>query len=83
MNNSIKVKVYYNDKLSDITQKDFESVILNEGSLLMYLLKNIFIAHPQIEKTFPAGKLGFKINGKPSILNILLLDGDGVEIDGF
>jgi hypothetical protein len=78
---AIKLRVYYDEALQRITKKEYNPVIMSKGSLFAYLLQNVFIEHPEIEKQYPPGKLGFIINKttlpKP---HTPLFDGDVVEI---
>lgn len=58
----IKLRVYYDEMIRRITKKEYDPVILNEGALFAYLLQNIFVEHPEIEKHYLPGQLGFIIN---------------------
>ena len=51
---------------------------MSEGSSFAYLLHNVFLSHPEIEKKYPPGTLGFVINGIPLKARTPLFDGDVV-----
>ena len=59
---SIKLRVYYDEALQRITKTKYDPIIMSEGALFVYLLQNVFVEHPEIEKKYPPGKLGFIIN---------------------
>jgi len=83
MPRSISVIVQYDKELEKITGTKEGTVMMSEGSTLMYLLQNIFIAQPDIEEKYPPGTLGFSINGIPPTTNSLLMDGDTVAFSVF
>jgi len=74
----INIIVKYDKELEKIIGTKEYSVMMSEGSTLMYLLQNIFMAHPEIEEKHPPGTIGISINGILSTTNALLMDGDTV-----
>ena len=76
----IRLEVWYDKKLQEITGREFDPVMMSEGSTFIYLLQNIFMEHPEIEKKYPAGTLGLTIDGVPPKTYTLLFDGDKVLI---
>jgi len=81
MSKSIRVTVCYDSELQKITGCAEESMFMSEGSTFLYLLQNIFMAHPGIEKQYPPGVLLFSINGFPPKTYSPLFDGDVVAFD--
>ena len=80
MPRSIKITVFYDSTLQKITGTESDPVFMSEWSTFVYLLKNVFISYPEIEKKYPPGQLGFIINGKPPTNPTTpLFDGDKVE----
>ena len=75
----IRINVRYDKELQKITRKEGHPVIMSEGSTFVYLLMNIFMEHPNIEKRYPPGALGFSINGIPPKTYTPLFDGDKVD----
>ncbi len=76
----MSVEVWYDKKLQSITGTEFEPVIMGEGSSFLYLLQNIFMVHPQLEKKYPPGALGLTINGVPPRQHSVLFDGDKIMV---
>jgi molybdopterin converting factor small subunit len=79
MSQSIYIKVRYDKELQKITGTEEEPVCMSQGSTFMYLLQNVFMSHPDIEKRYPPGSLGFVINDIPPKIYTPLLDGDVVS----
>lgn len=79
MPRSIRINVRYDKKLQEITRKESHPVIMSEWSTFVYLLMNIFMEYPELEKQYPPGVLGFSINGIPPKTNTALFDGDTVD----
>jgi len=78
MPKAIRVEVFYDAKLQEITGVASEPVTMNEGATFGYLLKNIFMAHPEMMETYPPGTLGIAINGYSPKTYSPMLDGDRV-----
>jgi hypothetical protein len=74
----VRIEVFYDEKLQGITGVESEPVIMSNGSVFSYLLQNIFMAHPLIEKTYPPGVLLMAVNGYSPKLHSPLFDGDKV-----
>jgi len=60
----IKIKIFYDKDLKEITQKNSEESIVSEGIYFIDLLYFIFSSYPEISKIFPPGKLGLLLNGE-------------------
>lgn len=75
----IHIRVRYDKELQKITGTEEEPVYMSQGSIFVYLLQNIFIEHPEIEKRHPPGFLAFAINNIPPKTYTPLLDGDVVS----
>ncbi len=80
MPQSISITVQYDEELQKITNIKEHPVILSDGATFAYLLQNIFMAYPDIEKNYPPGMLGFSINGFAPKAYSPLLDGDLVSL---
>lgn len=74
----IKVTIFYDENLKKITEKDFEEAMISEGLNFVNLLYFIFSSYPEIEKRYPAGKLGFLLNNRPPKEFDILQDGDKI-----
>ncbi|KPJ55675.1 hypothetical protein AMJ49_06630, partial [Parcubacteria bacterium DG_74_2] len=55
----IKIKVYYDKNLREITGKDFEEMMVSKGLSFAQSLYFLFSSYPEIQQKFPPGKLGF------------------------
>ena len=75
----IHIRIRYDKELQKITGTEEEPVYMSQGSIFVYLLQNIFIEHPEIEKRYPPGVLAFAINNIPPKTYTPLLDGDIVS----
>lgn len=73
------LKIQYDKELQKITDKKEHPMIMGEGGNFGYLLQNIFIEYPEIEKKYLPGILGFTINGTPPKTYTPLFDGDIVS----
>lgn len=80
MPRSIRITARYDKELQKITRKEEHPVIMSEGSTFVYLLMNIFMEYPDIEKQYPPGVLGFSINNIPPKTYTPLFDGDIVDL---
>ena len=78
MPKAIRIEVFYNVKLQEITGVESEVVFMSEGSTFVYLLQNVFMAHPGIEEKYPPGTLGLTINEYPPKPHSPMFDGDKV-----
>lgn len=76
----IYIKVRYDKELQKITGTENEPVCMSQGSTFAYLLQNVFMAHPEIEKNYLPGTLGFTINDTSPKIYTPLLDGDVVNV---
>ncbi len=72
------LKIQYDKELQKITGKEEHPMVMSEGGNFAYLLQNVFIEYPKIEKKYPPGALGFTINGTPPKVYTPLFDGDVV-----
>ncbi len=79
MINSIYVTVQYDEELAKITGMREHIAAMSEGATFLDLLLNVFIDHPEIDSHFPAGKLGFLLEGAPPKTYTPLFDGDVVS----
>lgn len=79
----ITVTLLYDKKIRRITGKRSEPAVVNEGMPFILMLSFIFKSYPEIEKRYPPGTLGLKVNGKPPQDFDILSDGDKVELLGF
>lgn len=78
----IKIRIFYDENLKEITGKDFEESIVSEGLSFAGLLYFIFSSYPEIQKSFSPGKLGMLLNGKRPEKSDILNDGDEVKFVG-
>jgi len=70
--------VQYDKELQKITGKKEHPVIMNEGATFAYLLHNIFMEYPELERQYRPGVLKFSINGIPPKMHTQFFDGDMV-----
>ncbi len=77
---SIKVKIFYDEFLQRITNKDFEETMISEGLSFAMFLYFIFSSYPAIQKEFPPGQLGLLLNNKKPNHSDVLKDGDEVKL---
>lgn len=73
--------VRYDDALQEITRVAEEPMWMGEGGTFVYLLQNVFMAHPDIEKRYPPGSLRLMINGTFPKTYSPLFDSDIVTFD--
>lgn len=78
----IKVKIFYDENLKKITEKDFEEAIISEGLSFVNFLYFIFSSYSEIQKRFSPGKLGMLLNEKPPAEFDILKDGDEIKLIG-
>lgn len=76
---SVGITVFYDKELNKITGKDKETVHINERMPFVLFLSTIFISYPAIQNKYPAGTLGFMVNGKPPLDFDQLQDKDIVK----
>ncbi len=74
----IKVKIYYDESLKEITEKDFEEAVVSGDLNFARLLNFILSSYPEIQKAFIPGTLGFLLNGRRPAENNTLKDGDDI-----
>ncbi len=77
---SIKVKIFYDESLQKITNKDFEETIISEGLSFVMFLYFIFSSYPEIQKEFPLGKLRLLLNNRKPNDSDILDEGDEVKL---
>lgn len=75
----IKIKIYYDKGLKEVTKKDSEEMVVSEGLDFALCLHFIFSSYPKIQKEFPPGKLGFLLNNKKPKEYDILEDGDEIK----
>ena len=61
---SVKVKIFYDKALQKITSTPFEEVVVSKNLIFVQFLSFIFSSYPEIPKTYPAGSIGFSLNGR-------------------
>lgn len=76
----IKLRVYYDAALQRITGREYDPVIMGEGSTFMYLLQDIFMEHPSMKEKYSSGTLIFEIGESPPKPHTPLFDGDIVKV---
>ena len=76
----IKIKIFYDEDLRNITGKDSEDVVISENLNFAMFLNFIFSSYPEIPKRCIPGTLGFLLNSVPPKENDILKDGDKIEI---
>lgn len=74
--------VYQGNKLTEITGKQTEEIIVSVGYDFLHLLLEIFLAYPEIEARIPPGTLGILLNDKPPTDFDVIHDGDVVTLIG-
>ncbi|MBU4331619.1 hypothetical protein KKD19_06040 [Patescibacteria group bacterium] len=78
------VKIFYKGEIAKITGKDFEEVIFGgENPVFADVLDFLFHTYPELEKKYPAGVLGFTLNGQPPQTFEPLREGDVVKFKKF
>ena len=75
----IKIKVYYDKGVKEVTKKDSEEIVVSEGLNFALCLHFIFSSYPEIQKEFPPGQLGFLLNSKEPKEYDVLEDGDEIK----
>lgn len=75
----IRVKIFYDEALKEITGKDFEEARVCENLTFVNFLYFVFSSYPEIKKQFGPGTLGFSVNGKAPSDNEILREGDVVR----
>lgn len=78
----VKVKIFYDENLKEITGKDFEERVISENLDFATFLSFIFSSYPEIPKKFIPGTLAFALNGRKPQEDDILKDGDELEITG-
>lgn len=76
----IKIKFVYDERLKEITGKDFEEAVVSQNLTFIGLLNFLFFSYPEIPKKYPPGTLGFLLNNKPPREYSLLNDGDELKL---
>jgi hypothetical protein len=78
MPKGITVHLEFDVRLQKITGNKGHDIFMSEGATFGFLLRNIFMDYPQIEKKYPPGALGFTINGTPPKTYTPIFEGDTV-----
>jgi len=76
----MKIKIFYDEELKKITEKDSEEAIVSEGLKFVNMLGFIFASYPEIEKMYPPGKLGLLLNNRPPKDFDVLQDGNKITL---
>ncbi|MEK7190480.1 MAG: hypothetical protein AAB661_01805 [Patescibacteria group bacterium] len=76
----IFIKVEFDRDLQKITGKKEIPMVVSQGATFAYVLQNIFIEYPGIEKKYPPGELGFTIDGTPPKTYTPIFDGDVIRL---
>ena len=76
----MRITVQYDETLQKITGTAEEPMWMGEGGTFVFALESIFMGHPDIEKTYPPGKLGFLLSGSLPKPHSLLFDGDTIRV---
>lgn len=79
----IRVKIFYDENLKEITGKDSEEAVVSKNLKFIMFLNFIFSSYPKIPKRFIPGTLGLLLNGLPPRENDILKDGDKLEMKGY
>ena len=74
----IKIKIFYDEELKKITEKNLEEAVVSMGITFVDQLYFIFSSHPEIPKKYQPGKLGFLLNNRPPKEFDVLQDGDEI-----
>lgn len=75
----IWITITYDQKLQFITGKKKERSMVNQGCPMLFILQCLFTDHPEIQKKYPPGVLGFTINGKIPGTFAKFNDGDKIS----
>jgi len=78
MPRALRLTLRYDKTLQRITGRAEEPMFMGEGGVFVYLLQNVFMAYPEMERRYPPGTIGFTINGTPPKPHSPLFDGDTV-----
>lgn len=73
---SAKITISFDTNLQHITGTASEVAEVNDGILFLQFLYFLFQSYPEIERTYPPGKLGFLLNDEPPRDHAQLHDGD-------
>ena len=80
MNPSIYVTIRYDAELEKITKVRESPIVMSGGQAFPYFLMSVFLEHPEIDKNYKPGQLGFLINGVPPTTHTIIRDGDIVDL---
>ena|SRR3989338_6013 len=76
MPRALRLTLRYDATLQKITGRAEEPMFMGEGGAFVYLLQNVFMAYPEMERRYPPGTIGFTINGPPPKPHSPLFEGD-------
>lgn len=76
---SVKVKIFYDQILQKITETPFEEAMIFKNLIFVQFLSFIFSSYPKIPQNYPAGSIGFSLNGKAPTDFDLLEENDEVR----
>ncbi len=79
MPRAMRLTVRYDETLQKITCCAEEPVFMGEGGVFVYLLQNVFMAHPELEKQYPPGTIALAINGSQPKPHSQLIDWDFIS----
>ena len=75
---SAKIIVSFDPNLQRITGTASEEVVVNDGISFLQFLFFLFESYPEMQTSYPPGKLGFLVNDEPPGEDCTLRDGDRV-----
>src|SRR3989344_9412236 len=61
MPRALRLTLRYDAALQKITGRAEEPMFMGEGGAFVYLLQNVFMAYPEMERRYPPGTIGFTI----------------------
>ena len=70
------ITISFDQNLQKITGKETEKSMISDGMPFLQFLFFLFSSYPEIQTTYPAGTLGFLVNGEPPREHTTLHDGD-------
>lgn len=79
---SATICLSFDANLQRIMGKATEETVVNDGISFLQFLFFLFQSYPEIQTTYPPGKLGFLLNGQPPRTDSTLHDGDQLYLVG-
>ena len=76
----IKVQIIYDKELQKITRVASEEAIVSEGLNFLMMLKFIFDSYPEIQKQYPPGSIGLRLNDRRPTEFEILNNGDEIGL---